>query len=181
MTFSSTELIGAYPHGMCKEGRDFGGAWTDIDIFHLRCERKKALTDSLFRSLNVPPWHISHLLASGRIVYLLQDGWVTLWDEEHGLTRVKYLPFMYRWSISANCTAVKEIGGVIRVAVHSLSMGLFWFDFHPEEIYDCMCDSKCRLTSSDDRMSGPLSNSVGMTTLYHHSGRFYGQHSLASR
>jgi GPI inositol-deacylase, winged helix domain len=129
---SSESFDIALPHGMWRHGRDFGGAWTDVDMVSIR---QMAKTENVqCGTATIPKWHICHLLPSGKCLYFLQDGWIMLWDNELGYNRIKYLPPRYRWSISSCCTAATELNGVIRVAIQSLSMGLFWFDIEIENL-----------------------------------------------
>ena len=66
----------------------------------------------------------------------MRDGWVMLWDERRGLSRVRYLSPHYQLECPAShaCAAV-EIGPNIRVAFYDISR-LTWFDIKSEDIYD---------------------------------------------
>ena len=128
----------ALPHSCWREGREFGGAWTDVDMFQLTISDERAQMDMQPEPVAIPNWHICHFLPSGKVLYFMQDGWVALWDNERGLTRVKYLPPLYQWSIAASCTTARERDGVIRVGIHSLTIGVLWFDIDSsDDIFEC--------------------------------------------
>ena len=128
----------ALPHSVWREGREFGGAWTDVDMFQLLISDRPVQPYMRPKPLTIRNWHICHFLPSGKVLYFMQDGWVALWDNDCGLTRVKYLPPLYQWSIAASCTTARERNGVIRVGVHSLTMGVFWFDIDSsDELFEC--------------------------------------------
>jgi hypothetical protein len=140
LSFSLSEtLMGVYLQDDSNRlgGRDLEGTWTDVNIYDLCHDGLTATTVIRSHVHQNAPKHVCHLLPSGKIVYFFQDGWVILWDKESGMRRVKYLPDLYQWSLSAGCTAVMEIGTAIRIAVHSLLAGLLWFDIELKHISHC--------------------------------------------
>lgn len=132
----SSEFVVTFPRLAWKEGKDFGGAWTDVCIATLPFSTKPFAKMSS-EIVEIPNWHICHFLLSGKVLFFLQDGWIALWDKAYGLEQVKYLPPQYQWSISASCTSATEAGGVIRVVIQSLVMGVFWFDICIENLSAC--------------------------------------------
>ena len=135
--FAASETLQvALPHGVWREGREFGGAWVGTETVRLLANSRSCLD-----TIPVPEWHICHFLPSGKVVYFLQDGWIAVWDKSEGLQRMKYLPPQYQWSISAGCTAVWEGESSVRVVIHSLRMGIFWFEI------DIECETGCKIAS----------------------------------
>ena len=94
--------------------------------------------------------HSRHLLPSGRIIYFLNDGWVTLWDKDVDVSRVKYLAPLNKSPISTGHTAVMELDTFIRVVVQDISNGLLCFDIHPKDLFGSAAllahpaDNQCR-------------------------------------
>ena len=133
----SPDFFVALPHLAWREGRDFGGAWTDVCMTKLGSSTNPE-TQMSSEIVKIPHWHICHFLSSGKVLFFMQDGWIMLWDKEDGLQRVKYLPPQFQWSISAGCTSAIVLNGVIRVAIQSLAAGVFWFDVDMENLSECI-------------------------------------------
>jgi hypothetical protein len=106
-----------------------GGAWRATHLINLMSDTRPLQQ----KTLAVPVWHVLPAFESGRVVYFLQDGCIALFDPRRGLRRIKYLPSQFQWSMSHSCVTANEIGGIIRIAIQSLSVGVFWFDVYLEE------------------------------------------------
>ena len=134
MTFSTFgTLTMVYP---CAEYKDDGdNAWTDVNMTRLHYDGNEVF-ELHSDTYQIAPWINCRLLPSGRVLYFFRDGWLMLWDDKRGLSRVKYLSSHYK-SISSvpRRFAAVEVGPIIRVAIDDLR-GLAWFDIKSEDLYD---------------------------------------------